>query len=93
MCSNIAFVVPNAVDCCSPFKTPRPDHVQLRGRKSNALFKEQFRTGKSEKDGIITWKLNLSLEVLIDPGEGGRLKGSGRWSHQRSMCEWDETVE
>lgn len=51
---------------------------------------------KSEEDGIVKRKSNLSKRSLIwEKVDGGsrQLKGLGQWSHQRALCEWGETVE
>lgn len=41
-------------------------------KKSNVLLNSHLEGEKSEKDGIIKRKSNLSLEVFIDLREGGR---------------------
>lgn len=63
--------------------------AHIHGETSNALLNGHLERGgeKSEKDGIIKRKSNLSFEASIDPGERCTLKGSGQWSRQRAACE------
>lgn len=42
------------------------------GEKSNVRLNSYLEGGKSEKDGIIKRKSNLSFETFIDLGEGER---------------------
>lgn len=44
-------------------KTLRQDYIQQRGHTSNTLLNSHLVGGKSQKDGIIKRKSNLSLGV------------------------------
>lgn len=50
-------------------------------KKRNALLNSHLEGEKSEKDGIIKRKSNLSFGAFIDPGEGG-------WHYQEAERAW-----